>query len=381
MSGAGTPNSSSAASSGGSVPPPPPLALGVSNKFIPQVSVNENVVCATVQGNRDYQEDSFSFLKINDNSEETSLKPIALYGVYDGHGGSEASTFCRTHLLSTIMESLNDFSSLDTIKDGVVRGFIETEKYFKIPPTPFGYSPVSGACLLVAIVFKNFLVLASAGDVRSLLVYADGTHEQVSVEHPATLAEETERIHAAGLHISAGRVNGSLAVARSLGDFNLKVGIWAEDFHGILNDPHKHAVTCVPQITVIHPKKKPHMLLLMSDGVGEGPGMTSDFIAESSKTVPPEELAKFIVQTSLDRGSQDNITCMTIPLGSLNCDPPTPLAIGKMSGCVQEVFHEDGGDMTPSLLGYASGGYTGLDEDGMPTLKTYAESIDLEAVD
>jgi serine/threonine protein phosphatase PrpC len=364
-----------------SVAPPPPLALGVSNKFTPQVSVNGNVVCATVQGNRDYQEDSFSFLKIDANSEEQLLKPIALYGVYDGHGGSGASTFCKTHLLSTIMENLKDFSSLDAIKDGVVRGFIETENYFKVPPTPFGYSPESGACLLVAIVFNDFLLLASAGDVRSLLVYADGTHEHVSVEHPATLAEEKDRIHAAGLHISAGRVNGSLAIARSLGDFNLKVGIWVKDFHGTWADPHKHAVTCVPQITVIHPKKKPHMLFLMSDGVGEGSGMTSEFIAESSKTVPPEELAKFIVQTALDRGSQDNITCMTIPLGSLNCDLPTPLAIGRMSGCVQEVFHEDGGDMTPSLLGYASGGYTGSDEDGTPTLGTYAESIDLETVD
>jgi serine/threonine protein phosphatase PrpC len=382
------------------------------------VSVSGNVVCATVQGNRDYQEDSSSFLEIDKNA--TGLMPIALYGVYDGHGGSGASEFCKTHLLPTIMKNLSDFSSLDVIKSGVVKGFIETENSFKATKTPyfFGYPDESGACVLVAILFQDFLLLASAGDVRSLLVYADGTHERVSVEHPSTLAEEKDRIHAAGCYISAGRINGNLAIARAMGDFNLKVGHSADDKDAILADPYRHAVTCVPEFTIVTPKSKPHMLLLMTDGVGEGHGMTSEFIAESSRTVPQEELAKFLVMTALERGSHDNITCMTIPLGSWNqsepfaeasgangsgasesggasvsSGPPPPLTLGL--GCVPEVFAEDGGDATPSLLGYAPDtcacgcihgcrGHISADENGNPTQGTCIRctmSTDMEAVD
>ena len=419
-----TPNSSAGGASSSPQPPPPlalyspppPLSLKPVLRFVPQVSVNGDVVCATVQGNRDYQEDSFSVLEIDKNA--TGLMPVALYGVYDGHGGSGASEFCKTHLLPNIMKNFTDFSSLDAIKSGVVKGFIETENSFKDTKTPyfFGYPDESGACVLVAIVFNNFLLLASAGDVRSLLVYADGTHERVSVEHPATLAEEKDRIHAAGCYISAGRINGNLAIARALGDFHLKVHYSADDKDAILADPYRHAVTCVPEFTIVTPKSKPHMLLLMTDGVGEGHGMTSEFIAESSKTVPQEELAKFIVMTALERGSQDNITCMTIPLGSWNCDEPLSAASGASGGgasssaslsggpppsltlglgCVQEVFAEDGGDATPSLLGYAPDtcacgcihgccGHIGADEDGTPTPGTCircAMSIDMEAVD
>ena len=440
---------------GGASCPPPPLPLSFSRppplnlkpvlRFVPQVSVSGDVVCATIQGNRDNQEDSFSFLE-------------NVYGVYDGHGGSGASEFCKTHLLPNILKNLKDLSSIDDLKSGVVRGFIETENSFKATKTPyfFGYPDESGACLLVAIVFKDrrvrlqplsddtrpledFLLLASAGDVRSLLVYADGTHERVSVEHPATLAEEKDRIHAAGCYISAGRINGNLAVARSLGDFHLKVGHSADDKEAILADPSRHAVTCVPEITIVTPKSKPYMLLLMSDGVGEGHGMTSEFIAESSKIVPPEELARFLVMTALERGSHDNITCMTIPLGSWNqsepfaeasganasgasesggasasgasesggasgsvsssssasvsSGPPPPLTLGL--GCVPEVFAEDGGDATPSLLGYAPDtcacgcihgcrGHIGADENGTPTQGTCircAMNTDMEAVD
>ena len=373
MTDVATPNSSAGGASSCPQPPPslsfsppPPLNLKPVIRFVPQVSVNSDVVCATVQGNRDYQEDSFSFLEIDKNAE--GLKPIALYGVYDGHGGSGSSEFCKTRLLRTIMESLTDFSSLDAIKGCVVRGFIETENQFKATRTPyfFDYPDESGACLLVAIVFKNFLLFASAGDVRSLLVYADGTHERVSVEHPATLAQEKDRIHAAGCYISAGRINGNLSVARSLGDFHLKVGKSADNKEAILADPTRHAVTCVPEITIITRKSKLHMLLLMSDGVGEGHDMTNEFIAGSSMTVPPEELAKFIVMTALERGSNDNITCMTIPLRSWNQEEPLVAAEGAASGgggdlvppapltlelgCIQEVFDEDGGDATPSLL-------------------------------
>ena len=424
--------------------PPPPLDLKPVMRFIPQISVNDGSKCASVQGNRDYQEDSCSVLKVDENAQD--LKPIALYGVYDGHGGSGSSEFCRDHLLKTIMKNIKDFSSLDAIKRCVVMGFIETEKNFRDTNYFFNRVDESGVCLLVAIVFKDFLLLASAGDVRSLLVYADGTCECVSVEHPATLAEEKDRIHAAGCYISAGRVNGNLAVARSLGDFHLKVGHSVEDRAAIMADPTKHAVTCVPEITIITPKSKPRMLLLMSDGVGEGHDMTSEFIAELVRTVPPEELAQAIVQTALERGSQDNITCMTIPLDSWNTSEPlaatggaggvsnassflppprlslvgvehyhslyddtdTPL-LGAPSprltlglGCVPEVFAEDGGDATPSLLGDTSGGggsmlqscacgcphgscgHIGPDEDGTPTPGTCiqcAKSTDMDAVD
>ena len=438
MTDVATSNSAAGGASSSPQPPPPlsfscppPLNLKPVLRFVPQVSGSGDVVCATVQGNRDYQEDSYS-LEINKNA--TGLMPIALYGVYDGHGGSGASEFCKTHLLPTIMKNLSDFSSLDVIKSGVVKGFIETENSFKATRTPyfFDYPDESGACVLVAILFQDCLLLASAGDVRSLLVYADGTHERISVEHPATLAEEKDRIHAAGCYISAGRINGNLARARALGDFHLKVGHSADDKEAILADPVRHAVTCVPEITIVTPKSKPHMLLLMTDGVGEGHGMTSEFIAESSRTVPQEELAKFLVMTALERGSQDNITCMTIPLGSWNTSEPlaaggageaggvsnassflppprlslvgvehyhslyddtdTPL-LGAPSprltlglGCVREVFDKDGGDATPSLLSsYSSGGggivpttcacgcihgscgHIGPDEDGTPT--------------
>ena len=74
---------------------------------------------------------------------------------------------------------------------------------------------------------SGYLVVANVGDSSAVLCCdANGEGEQLTVDHTPRMAEEVERIESLGGFVagtaSTPRVNGEIAVSRSIGNLPLK---------------------------------------------------------------------------------------------------------------------------------------------------------------
>lgn len=69
----------------------------------------------------------------------------------------------------------------------------------------------AGCTANVALIYKNTLYVANAGDSRSVLC-RNNTNYDMSVDHKPDNVEEKNRIERAGGFVSDGRVNGKLSI-------------------------------------------------------------------------------------------------------------------------------------------------------------------------
>ncbi|KAJ7962741.1 Protein phosphatase 2C family protein [Quillaja saponaria] len=224
----------------------------------------------------------------------------SFFGVYDGHGGKAVSKFCAKYLhqqvfkhdayvagdLSTsvqkaflrmdeMMRGQRGWRELAILGDkiekfsGMIEGFIWSPKNDEVnhhvddwpseegPHSDFsGLNAGSTAC--VAIIQNNQLVVANAGDSRCVLS-RKGQAYNMSKDHKPDLEIEKDRILKAGGFIQVGRVNGSLNLARAIGDMEFKQNksLPAE----------KQIVTAYPDITSVELRDDDEFLVIACDGI------------------------------------------------------------------------------------------------------------------
>lgn len=95
------------------------------NSIFPMsIGINLRVTGHTSIGGRKYQEDYFS-VAYQQTENDQSLE-YAFFGIYDGHGGAEASFFAKEHLMNTIVSqklfwSDNDDDVLKAIREGYIQ--------------------------------------------------------------------------------------------------------------------------------------------------------------------------------------------------------------------------------------------------------------------
>lgn len=87
------------------------------------IKVNLRVTGHCNQGGRKYMEDMFS-VAYQQTSDDKDLE-YAFFGIFDGHGGGEAATFAKEHLMDIIVKQRNFWSDKDedvlrAIKDGYI---------------------------------------------------------------------------------------------------------------------------------------------------------------------------------------------------------------------------------------------------------------------
>lgn len=81
----------------------------------------------------------------------------------------------------------------------------------------------SGCTAVAALLTKsNVLYVSNAGDSRAVISTKDGRAIPLTQDHKPKHPKESQRIKNAGGFVENGRVNGSLALSRALGDFNFK---------------------------------------------------------------------------------------------------------------------------------------------------------------
>ncbi|KAK6941920.1 PPM-type phosphatase-like domain [Dillenia turbinata] len=234
---------------------------------------------------------SFAVVQANEVMEDQSQvetgRDSIFVGVYDGHGGPEASRFICDHLFQHLMRLARDNG---TISEDVLRSaFSTTEDGFltlvrrtcAIKPT----IAAIGSCCLVGVIWKGTLYVAHVGDSRAVLGTVGRSNniiaEQLTRDHNASMEEVRQELrashpddsHIVVLKQGIWRIKGIIQVSRSIGDAYLKkpefsVGSSMPRFH--IPEPLRRPVlTAEPSICTRVLQPNDRFLIFASDGLWE----------------------------------------------------------------------------------------------------------------
>jgi len=213
-----------------------------------------NLICGVgkTRGKRNYMEDvDFAFQSFR----VTERLNASTYGVLDGHGGKQCADFALEDLPSQIASNLrNGLSFPDTL----YTSFVTTDKEFLDSEV----GQCNAGCTANVLLYdqeRNIMFAGNTGDTRSVLCrYLHSTSAptafDLTIDRKATDPEEVARIAKAGGFVVNGRVLGSLAISRALGDRQLK-------------DENKRIVIPDPEISGFIPSKRDQFLIIATDGL------------------------------------------------------------------------------------------------------------------
>jgi len=222
---------------------------------------------------------------------------IAVYAVYDGHGGKDISAGCKK-IVARILISQPTFP-MDPIT-AFKTAFAEADQELT------RIRQKSGSTAVLATILGNTLLVGNIGDsecVLASLIDGQVRYELLSHKHSVNDPDERQRIEKIerGV-ILCGRIQGSLAVARSFGDFDYKTD-------------GKLFVSVEPHIAAhpLHPNDQ--FLILGCDGLWDTVTYRDAVITAHKlrgQGKQPEEVAKTLGQLALERGSTDNVTVIVV---------------------------------------------------------------------
>ncbi|KAI7999140.1 putative protein phosphatase 2C 60 [Camellia lanceoleosa] len=235
----------------------------------------------------------------------------SFFGVYDGHGGKVVAKFCAKFLhqqvlkheaylagdvgtsvqkaffrggrkLPALGDKINKFTVMIegliwSPRGGEGNDHMDDWAFEEGPHSDFS-GPTSGCTACVAIIRNNQLIVANAGDSRCV-ISRKGQGER-------------ERILKAGGFIHAGRVNGSLNLARAIGDMEFKQNKFLP--------VEKQIVTAKPDINTVELCDDDDFMVLACDGIWDCMSSQElvDFIHEQLIT---ESKLSVVCERVLDR--------------------------------------------------------------------------------
>lgn len=204
----------------------------------------------------------------------------------------------------------------------------------------------SGTTAIVVVLTPRYIVCANAGDSRAVYSKSSGRAVPLSYDHKPDDEEEERRIRDAGGYVSAGRVEGDLAVSRGLGDFRFKdpdavlAGLDAGDREGAKDSdvahsnpgarsgmarnhamvrPEDQMVSPVPDVIVqTRNSSEDEFVVVACDGIWdvqtnlECVRTVAEIFAEGEDDVGL--LCEEVLDVCLRRGSKDNMTALVVRL-------------------------------------------------------------------
>ncbi|MCL7032520.1 hypothetical protein MKW94_021037 [Papaver nudicaule] len=218
-------------------------------------------------------------------------KPVCLFGIFDGHGGSRASEFLREHLFENIVKHPQFMK--DT-KLAISETYQRTDMDF-LDSESNTYRD-DGSTASAAVLVGNRLYVANVGDSRAVISKA-GKAVALSEDHKPNRSDERKRIeNAGGVVMWAGtwRVGGVLAMSRAFGNRLLKQFVVAE-----------------PEIQEQEIDDELELLVLASDGLWDVVP-NEDAVSLARTEEEPDAAALKLAETAFSRGSADNITCIVV---------------------------------------------------------------------
>ncbi|GLD92576.1 hypothetical protein PINS_up001135 [Pythium insidiosum] len=287
---------------------------------------------ATNRGGKTNQEDAYFIggraperLTLNGYS---SAKAVGCFGLFDGHGGDRASRYCAEHVFDRI---LAEREQTEDVAEAITKGVLQIDEEFctiarrkqRLPISLVpsrAQAPVGVACTmtmedgstcLVAVLSQGKLYVGNVGDSRAVLCTDRGKAIPMSIDQKPDRKDEKERLEAKGAVVTGlprlvtqvwplrnildvPRVNGSLAMSRSIGDVSLKEWITSE-----------------PEVTTRSLTRSDRFLILASDGLWDV--VSNRTAAKLAARYPDaQRAADALLQLALNRKTTDNVTVLVV---------------------------------------------------------------------
>ena len=224
----------------------------------------------------------------------TDEHSFALYAIFDGHGGKSAAEHSAKIIkdeMLTILDELED----ETFDEMMEKLFSNIDDSIKA--AGFEYP---GCCAVVCLIHKyegkTYVRMANCGDACGYVITEDEPIA-MSVEHKATNPDEIKRIEAAGGMVMRGRVGGTIAIARALGDHYMKQ--W------IISTPYCQELEC---------GEKEKYVVMACDGLWDTVDAKTVKDVLLNADLDFQNSAKTLVQLAISKGSSDNVSVIVIKL-------------------------------------------------------------------
>lgn len=302
-------------------------------------------------GHRQSMEDACNFTQNLDvpNLNVHGLAPQSFFGVFDGHGGPNASIYLSQHLHINIGEELHvrssqlvtlvqspasniDYDSIDEIVcSALVEAFLKTDKTFILTSE---YAN-NGSTATTALILGNRLYVANVGDSRTMIA-RQFEAKPMTKDHKPNREDEHKRILDAGGFVINNRVMGELAVSRAFGDSEFKKGIQnILDEEGMKISPRslekdrntedvikrnwdQPLITAKPEIEVTTLTENDQFLLLACDGLFDvfTEAEIVDFVRKQMKEHGDcQKCCENLTDAAINiRNSRDNVSVILIIL-------------------------------------------------------------------
>ncbi|KAK8842051.1 hypothetical protein M9Y10_026273 [Tritrichomonas musculus] len=247
-----------------------------------------------IEGKSGYSE----FIGLRESMEDAIIvrDDLNLYAVCDGHGGSKTANYAAIHLNTLFDFSLKNGSySFEKAKYFISEVFNQMNEQLQKQ----GFNDGSTLCLCFLCQNDKGLrkvVTAHLGDARAMIVTKDGKAKKLTTDHKPSMRTEFDEIHKRYGRLSTdNRVDGVLAVARSIGDytvFGLGRDLELNEFG--LDENDRYLVVCC-------------------DGVFDV--LSNEDVAKIAyNTSSPNEAAFIIRNAAFGFGSSDNISVIVVDL-------------------------------------------------------------------
>ena len=255
------------------------------------------------QGRRPSQEDQHLATSFSLRLPKGEIYPVQLFGVFDGHGGSEASLYMEKHLQNELMKTLIHFHPEGKLTDegiwnALKLAFVNLSDRFK------QLDQNSGTTATVAMILDGKLWTANVGDSRTILEDSSKGTFQLSEDAKPSDTRYKKGIEKRGgsveFHGDTPRINGILAVGRAVGDGSVGPGVSSR-----------------PKITKIDLSQihSGSHLVLACDGIYDVASTRQVGHALRQKSFfrkSPISVAQNLVFSAYRAGSQDNLSALVV---------------------------------------------------------------------
>lgn len=281
---------------------------------------------SSMQGWRVSMEDAHTTI-LDLQEDQTRAAPsedrVSFFGVYDGHGGKGVALYSGKNL-HKIVASQPTFKEKDYAQ-ALRDGFLATDRAIRGDRRYTHDS--SGSTATVALVTSSRIIVANAGDSRTVLGVR-GRAKPLSTDHKPGAGVECARIRAAGGNVGMGRVNGNLAVSRGIGDFEYK--------RNADLPLEQQMITSFPDVSEHHITADDEFLVLACDGIWDcaSSQRVIEFVRRGIAAHQPlNKICENLMDTYISTGDND------FNPGSLGCDNMTMILVGLLQGKTQEEWY------------------------------------------
>ncbi|ODV80123.1 ser/thr protein phosphatase [Suhomyces tanzawaensis NRRL Y-17324] len=177
----------------------------------------------TMQGYRMSMEDAHD-VKVNED------ESLAVFGVFDGHGGKQCSEYLSEHLPRAIFRTLNNWHKalvgipgakpieLSQYMTSIKNAFFHIDHELSSMPHLLNCGSTG---IVTTIIRDRYIIVANTGDSRCILS-VDGVPKTLSFDHKPILMNERIRVENSNGYVLNNRINEILALSRAFGDFTFK---------------------------------------------------------------------------------------------------------------------------------------------------------------